>query len=191
MSSPSSRELLELSEACGLEGNRFVLTPRPCPTCGVVAREVLGLRGGEYQRYHQGIVSRIVRCHECGLIYPDPFPLPYDSQKLYSDPDKYFGGDDSEKKVESYRGLVREVGERLGGFPFRLLDVGSGRGEILAAARLEGVTAVGLELSQAMIAEADARYNVEVRSQTIEEFSGTIRDAFRRHYPMRRPRARL
>lgn len=51
-----------------------------------------------------------------------------------------------------------------------ILDIGSGRGEFLEAARREGIErCVGLELSQAMIAEAGSR-DLVVLPQTAEEY---------------------
>ena len=159
-------------------GARFELKSRSCPTCDVVATRLVGLRGGEHQRYRQGVVTRIVSCQQCGLLFPDPFPYPLDPQKLYGDPDRYFGGRSESEKLEGDRSIVREVATRFGRKPFSLLDVGSGCGELLAAAKQEGVHAVGLELSEAMIAAARERFGVEVACQTIEEFAATEDECF-------------
>lgn len=161
-------------------GNRFVLRRRPCPVCGIEARNLLGLRGGRHHRYQRGIECRIVRCGRCGLLFPDPFPFPLDLERLYGDPDEYFGNADIEGKIAGYRGLLQEIAERLGRSRFSVLDVGSGRGELLAAARLAGVGAVGLEPSAAMAARARESLGVELRCETIEELarsSGATFDA--------------
>ena len=160
------------------EGNAFELHSRNCATCGAEAKRVLGLRGGEYQRYGQGIVSRIVQCHQCGLIYPNPFPIPLDPQKLYGDPDKYFGDKTPETKLANGRRLVREMAERFGKTEFSLLDIGAGRGELLEAARLEGIRAVGLETSEAMVREGRERWGVEIHRQTVEAFAEARDDVF-------------
>ncbi len=160
------------------EGNSFALRPRPCPTCGVVARNVLGLRGGAHHRYRQGIESRIVRCHQCSLIFPDPFPHPMDPQRLYGDPDRYFGENVADRKVQAYRALLREMSVRLGLERFSLLDVGSGQGELVAAARIENISAVGLEPSQALVLRAREKLGVEIRPETIEDFVESRRDPF-------------
>lgn len=153
------------------EGHQFRLKRRPCPTCGVEAEHVLGLRGGEHQRYRQGIVTRIVRCGRCGLLFPNPFPYPVDAQRLYGEPDRYFGDVDPDRKAASCRELVGEMGERIGKTAFTLLDVGSGRGELLAAAREAGVEAVGIELSTAMVWAARRGHGVEVLPVTIEDYA--------------------
>ncbi len=154
-------------------GNRFVLRRRPCPVCGVDARKLLGFRGGEHHRYRQGIESRIVRCERCGLLFPDPFPFPLDRERLYGEPDQYFANSDSARKVDGYRGLLRELSEKLGRSRFSVLDVGSGRGELLAAARLEGVDAVGLEPSEAMAARARESLGVHLQSSSVEELAAS------------------
>jgi SAM-dependent methyltransferase len=152
-------------------GNRFVLRRRPCPVCGNEARKLLGLRGGEHHRYRQGIESRIVRCEECGLVFPDPFPFPVDPQALYGEPDQYFGTEDTSRKIEGYQTILSDIGKRLGRSRFSILDVGSGRGELLAAARLLGLDAVGIEPSAAMVRCARESLGIELRTETIEELA--------------------
>ncbi len=159
-------------------GNRFALRHRPCPICGVAAKKVLGLRGGAHHRYRQGIESRIVRCHQCGLILPDPFPVPLDPQRLYGNPDEYFGESDHQRRIAAHRDLVLELAARLGRRDFSVLDVGSGRGEFLVAAAREGARAVGLETSEAMVSQGRERLSVEIRCQTIEEYASVSDRSF-------------
>lgn len=141
-----------------------------CPTCEVSSYRVLGNRGGEFHRYGLGVPSRIVRCTRCDLIYPDPFPYPLDPQELYGDPDKYFERHDRAVKVEAGRTVVRGIVERTGIARPSILDVGSGRGELLHSAVLEGLTdVVGLEFSDAMIEYAQQRYGVVVLKESVEE----------------------
>jgi SAM-dependent methyltransferase len=118
------------------------------------------------------VETRIVRCRACGLLFPDPFPIPVDAQELYGDPEKYFAGHDEAKKVESYRAIVRDALGRAGLKEASLLDVGSGRGEMPHAARLEGLPrVVGLEFSRAMIEYSKGRYGVDLVPKKIEEFA--------------------
>lgn len=152
------------------DGRRFQLHEIPCPVCKVDDTRVLGFRGGQHHRYGLGASSRIVQCRSCGLIYANPFPVPVDPQELYGDPEKYFEYHDSDAKIEGQRGLIREVVRRTGRPQPTIVDVGSGRGELLRAGVLEGQpNVVGLELSDAMIADARTNYGVVVHRQTIEE----------------------
>lgn len=102
-------------------------------------------------------------------MFPDPFPFPLDSQELYGDPVKYFERHDEAAKVERSRQLVREVVSRSSTSSPRILDIGCGRGEFLAAAALEGANAVGLELSEATIAYATEAYGVRILRGTVEQ----------------------
>ena len=159
-------------------GRSFDLRSIACPICadnGRTPTRVVGDRGGDAHRYGLGIRSRIVRCTGCGLIFPDPFPFPVDPQELYGDPEKYFASHDSDAKVAGNRQIIHQVLERLSIPAPRVLDVGSGRGELLRAAVLEGVPAeniLGLEFSDAMI-DACRQSGLVVLRQTIEEHAQT------------------
>jgi SAM-dependent methyltransferase len=159
-------------------GNQFALRQRSCPVCNAETSKELGLRGGEHQRYGLGIETRIVRCDSCQLIFPNPFPYPLSFDALYGDPDAYFGEADLEPRISSCRRLVREIVKRVGREDIAILDVGAGRGEFLAAAKREGVRAVGIEPSGAMVAQGKERLGVEIHCQTIDEFVREEREIF-------------
>lgn len=134
----------------------------------------MGYRGGRYHRYGNGIESRIVQCRGCLLLFPDPFPYPCDPQQLYGDPSKYFALHNMSEKVAANRALIRDFRDRMGTAEISLLDVGSGRGEMLAAAQAEGIVdVVGLELSKAMIDASREAFGATVLPATVEEFSTT------------------
>lgn len=151
----------------------FVLRSRNCPVCGGVSSRTLGYRGGpRHHRYALGVTTRIVQCKTCSLVFANPFPYAVIPSELYADPAKYFAGEDETDKVRRLRILVREMQVRLGQEDFSLLDVGCGRGELLAAARAEGVSRVmGLDLSQEMVDHVQATYGVNAVRATAEEFS--------------------
>jgi 2-polyprenyl-3-methyl-5-hydroxy-6-metoxy-1,4-benzoquinol methylase len=96
---------------------------------------------------------------------------------MYGDPEKYFvSHGEFGPKADRLRGLVHEIRARTGQSDPSILDVGSGRGELLEAARREGVSvAVGLELSRAMIASA-AEHGLVVLEATAEDY---VRDTDR------------
>ncbi len=157
-------------------GNAFDLRSIVCPVCGPGPTSFLGYRGGEHHRYGLGVNTPIVRCRTCGLLFPNPFPYPVKPQELYGDPAKYFQVDDTSVKVVNYGNILNGLIElwRNGGLEQRekpsLLDVGSGRGEALQAAKLAGLTdIVGLELSEAMRDDAAARFGADVLLQTVEQ----------------------
>jgi len=154
-------------------GDRFSLRPIDCPTCGRQPKRVLGRRGGPSHRYGLGVETPIVQCDRCSLVFPDPFPFPLDPARLYGDPQKYFAAHDEAAKVQSYRGLIWEISARTGVPRPSILDVGSGRAELLQAARLEGGTdVVGLEFAPDMIEYARSRHGLVVLDKTIEQYAG-------------------
>ena len=159
-------------------GNGFDLRSRSCPICGDSDTRVLGYRGGSHHRHGLGIETRIVQCRQCSLIYPNPFPYALDPQSLYSDPAQYFAAHNEDLKVENARRLVLEIARRLGRRQFTMIDVGSGRGELLQAAKLEGVAAVGLDFSSAMIEHTRRRYGIDVLHKSIEAFAGETAATF-------------
>lgn len=155
-------------------GNEFELRPIQCPTCGDNPTRLVGYRGGSRHRYGLGVTTSIVRCTGCGLLFPQPFPFPLDAQHLYGDPKKYFATHDADAKVGSYQQILTELVSDSGMARPSLLDVGSGRGEALQAAKLLGFTdVVGLELSEAMREETQRRYEVEIRLETIEQHAAS------------------
>ncbi|MBI2376156.1 MAG: class I SAM-dependent methyltransferase [Deltaproteobacteria bacterium] len=152
------------------EGHAFRLARIHCPTCGPSTEKVLGVRGGPSQRHGLGVPTPIVECQSCGLLYPNPFPFPLDSQTLYGDPEKYFAAHDLDRKVERYRSLARELARRTGRPDPRVLDIGAGRGDFLEAARREGITdTLGIEFSGAMIEFARASFGVTLVAETATE----------------------
>jgi len=156
----------------------FDWRPARCPTCGPGETAVLGWRGGRFQRHGRGVPARIVRCRTCSLLFPDPFPVPRDPQELYGDPERYFEGFDEEEKTEDFRRVLAEARRRWGAAP-SVLDVGSGRGEMLLAARREGLAdAVGLELSRAMIRHARERHGIDLVPGTLEAYAASAGRTF-------------
>lgn len=161
------------------EGRRYRLTPHHCPICGPGPTRLIGIRGGRFHRYRLGLESPIVQCKGCSLLFPDPFPHPLDTDKMYGDPDKYFEHHgDFAAKTEFRRDIVREMIRRTGKRNPSILDIGSGRGELLRAAALEGVTvAIGLERSRAMIEYGSAQ-GLVVINQTAEDYAETAERRF-------------
>jgi SAM-dependent methyltransferase len=158
---------------------RFELQPRQCPICVSSPTRVLGFRGGRYHRYGAGVETRIVQCRTCSLIFPDPFPRAVKPSELYGDPVTYFADHDEQHKVENYRVHVRDMLGRMDCPDPAILDVGCGRGELLQAARMEGVTRrFGLELSDGMVDYARKSSGAQVFRETIEEFAAHTDQVF-------------
>lgn len=161
--------------ATDAQGKTFRLVPWDCPTCGKAQKDFVGFRGGAHHRYGLGLESRIVRCHSCTLMFADPFPIPEHISEIYGDPERYFENHDPAQHLDGHRALVSEIVRRAPVESPTILDIGSGRGELLRAALEAGLTGtVGLELSAAMVTHARDNHHVLVLEETVEEHSVRI-----------------
>lgn len=133
----------------------------PCPLCGGAhARAVL--RAGDRLRPHDAATYSVARCDDCGLAYTRPRPTPQAIGRYY--PDSYSGGG-RHGLIDRLEGAYRARQQReavrwlaaLRPHCGRLLDVGCGRGDLLAALRDAGWTTSGLEPSPAGAAAARSR----------------------------------
>lgn len=152
----------------GTNGYRWI--PQDCPVCELPPSRLLGRRGGSAHRAGLGVVSDIWRCDRCGLVFPNPMPIPLGGvEQHYSlDADCYFEHHDRDKKYENMQLLLKRASELTGG-KGKLLDVGTGRGELLKAARDAGWQCVGIEPSPSFSEYANSFSGTEVRCTPIEE----------------------
>lgn len=134
--------------------NRFRYDLILCPTCGVNDTRSLGRRGGASHRDGAGEQCEIVQCKRCSLIYPNPFPTPLDLDELYSDIGDYFSAHaDQEQKTIERGALIAQIETMTSGR--RLLDVGAGLGETVAAASRRGWEAFGIESAKTFVDKAE------------------------------------
>ncbi|MDV2494936.1 MAG: class I SAM-dependent methyltransferase [bacterium] len=108
-----------------------------------------------------------MKCSQCGHIYPQPMPIPNDLNELYKDADDYFVHHAPGAKIQNYSSLLNRLEKRLG-YKGKALDVGSGRGELLYAARCLGWDAQGVETSNDFAHFARSTYGVEVKNCSLE-----------------------
>ncbi|HEX8189723.1 MAG TPA: class I SAM-dependent methyltransferase [Pyrinomonadaceae bacterium] len=149
------------------DGYRWVA--QACPVCEAPPGKYVGRRGGAAHREGTGVECRIWRCRRCDLVFPNPMPLPAGGVgELYAlDPDQYFRNHDLGDKLAGARHMVAGA-SRLTGGPGRLLDVGSGRGDVLVAAREAGWEATGIDLSPSFADYAERRSGAKVFREPIE-----------------------
>lgn len=126
-----------------------------CNMCGSSIQEssVIGLRlncsQGLRPTLKEGIAVTVRRCKRCNLIYPSPFPIPFNVQDHYGvPPDEYW--------VESYfcndsNYFVREIKKAKNIINFvpgmKALDIGAGLGKCMIALALAGFEVEGFEPS--------------------------------------------
>jgi len=118
---------------------------RACDLCGGPGRELYPAGPDRF---------RHVRCARCGLLFVSPLPpdLAGLNARLYGGPPR----PDRAAVGRRDRRFVRAARRRLGPGA-RLLDVGCGGGELLAAAAALGLEAAGVDASPDRAAEARSR----------------------------------
>ncbi len=132
-----------------------------CPLCG----------SDEASPLFEWRNRRMVRCHECGLVYRNPRPTASDIRGAY-----IVDGTDVELEERVGRRRSHEFRRVLDSFPDgpgRLLDVGCGYGFFLKMAGERGWEAVGVDLDPKGIAYAKERLRVNA-------ILGDLRDI---HFP--------
>lgn len=122
-----------------------------CGLCGGNDPETVGSENG----------FRVVRCHGCGLVYVSPRPAEDALRDLYAEYHSRAGGDEVSWAM-LMRDVFRESSEfldavRNGKGPGRLLDVGCGFGDFVAAMRVRGWRAEGLDPSRKVVDAAVGR----------------------------------
>lgn len=121
-----------------------------CNICGQDRTEIIGKRSDPAGDSKQE--ADIVRCLECGLMYPNPMPLPDDTkvQSNFGDPEKYFPGLITAGRIKKYERLLKVL-EKETGRKGKILDVGCGRGEFLYAAKNSGWDGFGTDISKTFV----------------------------------------
>lgn len=139
-----------------------------CNMCGSKTdkHKILGKRlncsQGKNPKKKIGITTTIVKCTNCGLIYSNPQPIPFDIQDHYGvSPEdywkeEYFAIDDNCFQYEITR--LREL------LPFRegmkSLDIGAGLGKQMIALSKVGFETYGVEASQMFYERAISKMGI-------------------------------
>lgn len=135
---------------------RFVAA-RACAMCGALpgafrrmGRRLDGHQGLAPAR-RPGVAVTVVRCGACGLVFPDPMPLPASVEALYGvAPAEYWPADYLQSAPGYMDGQCAIARDLLGGRAgLAALDVGAGIGKGVLALERNGFRAVGLEPSRA------------------------------------------
>lgn len=144
--------------------------PQTCPICETSRLQRLGRRGGGAHRSNIGVECEIWRCSQCGLIFPNPMPIPLNGfeQHYGVEADEYFDNHQLETKNLSALGMLAQA-EALVGGQGRLLDVGVGRGELLRAAHVANWDVTGIEPSSRFASYAEKLSGVRIHHQPLEE----------------------
>jgi SAM-dependent methyltransferase len=161
----------ETIQVAGMDGrDHYEWRLQRCPICEVAPKRRLGRRGGSAHRAHLGVECEIWRCGQCGLIFPNPMPMPLKGveQHYGVEADEYFEHHQLGDKNLSALGLLTQAEELTRG-KGKLLDIGAGRGELLRAARAAGWDVTGIEPSSRFAAYAATYSGASIRSQPVEQ----------------------
>lgn len=132
--------------------------------------------GGRFSLLHRKEFADILRCADCGLVLSSLVSEGgreiEDLQRAFFDDSDWVGARDTVEflfRAEARRRLRLICKYKRGG---RLLEVGSGTGEFLAAARRGGFEVTGVEMSRPAAEYSRRTYGVEVLSAWLDELSG-------------------
>lgn len=146
-----------------------------CAVCGADMPKFLGLRGNlEYsgapvlEAEQEHMVTNVVICRRCGFVYTNPRIDESAQNKTgrYDDPQQYQSSvcaDDPLKVFNFSLGLIERYCRHKG----RLLDVGCGKGEFLAAAKKRGWDIFGVEPSPNLADYAVKNYGLNIRNSDL------------------------
>jgi ubiquinone/menaquinone biosynthesis C-methylase UbiE len=136
--------------------------------CGskTAGHKILGKRMNKSQGKNPtnktGITTTICKCQDCGLIYCNPQPIPFDLQDHYGVPPEsywkkeYFTINDDYFKFEIER-LSKLIDIKIGG---KSLDIGAGLGKQMIALSKAGFDAYGFEPSKPFYERAISKMNI-------------------------------
>jgi 2-polyprenyl-3-methyl-5-hydroxy-6-metoxy-1,4-benzoquinol methylase len=155
-------------KANGNEEYRWV--PQNCPICEAAPTKRLGRRGGLAHRAQIGVECEVWRCGRCGLIFPNPMPLPANGPEQHYgvDANEYFEHHHLAQKDASASSLLAQAEEIIKG-KGKLLDIGAGRGELLRVARAAGWGVTGIETSTRFAEHAASYSGARIISRPLEE----------------------
>ena len=158
----------ELQETAN-NADQYQWRDQNCPVCETSRLLRLGRRGGAAHRASVGVECEIWRCSECGLIFPNPMPIPLNGleQHYGVEADEYFENHELENQNLSARDLVTQAEALIGG-KGRLLDIGVGRGQLVQAAHAAQWDVTGIEPSSRFASYAEKLSGVSIRAEPLE-----------------------
>src|ERR687897_3348954 len=113
-----------------------------CNMCGSSHFEFLGMRlsasQGRNPRKAEGIAVAVKQCRKCGLIFPDPLPVPHSLADHYGlPPDEYWG---ERAWTPDYFSRQIEAAKELIAFTpgMKALDIGAGMGFAMKSLAVAG-----------------------------------------------------
>ncbi len=121
----------------------------PVERCRVIGRRLNRSQGLRPIR-SPGVTVSVRQCDRCGLVFPDPLPIPFDVSQHYDvDPKEYwsegyfaFGRDYFREQIDTFRTLRPNPSSPVA------LDIGAGLGKAMRALASAGFVVQGIEPSR-------------------------------------------
>jgi len=135
--------------------------------CGHSKYKILGKRLNQPQGRNPankiGLTTTIVRCADCGLIYPNPFPVPEKLSDHYGIPPEHYWKDDYFIPDQNYFQSEIQTLKSLSGFKVgnRALDIGAGIGKGMISMTNAGFDVYGLEPSEPFYNKAIEKMKID------------------------------
>lgn len=110
-----------------------------------------------------GITTTIVQCNDCGLIYSNPQPIPFDLQDHYGIPPESYWTEDHFKISDNYLAEDIQNLKKLLNFKEneKSLDIGAGIGQNMTALSKAGFDTYGIEPSESFYKRAIDKMNID------------------------------
>lgn len=139
----------------------------------------MGRRGnrGYRERAKADLTVAVVRCWDCGLIFPHPFPIPLPERLRQQYNVGYFASSRHEEgRLAGASFRLSVVRELLGGTG-KLLEIGCGEGATLLRAREAGWEVTGTEIAPDLVGHVRDRLGLDCKLGTLAEL-GFPSDSF-------------
>lgn len=149
------------------DGTLWIAEDRACPGCGARATRTFGVRGGIAHHAQKGVITNIVQCLECDVVYTKPTLVPQSNPYATESADEYFQMHDSQEKTKAgewLAGTAETILKRKG----KMLEIGCGRGELLVGAANLGWDVYGIEMTSSFAQIARSR-GINVECSSVEE----------------------
>jgi ubiquinone/menaquinone biosynthesis C-methylase UbiE len=139
-----------------------------CEMCGSAAdkHKLLGKRlnqsQGKTPNEKWGITTTVAKCTNCGLVFANPQPVPFDLQDHYGvAPENYWKEDYFKIEAEYFAGEIKRLKSLIDYKPsMRSLDIGAGLGKAMISLNRAGFDAFGLEASEQFYARAITKMGI-------------------------------
>ena len=149
----------------------------PCDLCGAAPDRMTPITTVHDQIYGQPGDFSLTRCTGCGLLSLNPRPDPAHIGAYYPDLDYHaFRAPGTFKRLITSRLRQSEARTLLAGLPVhpRVLEIGCGTGDLLAALKTKGAQVVGVEPNAAAAHTATDRHAITVHIGILDDIPASV-----------------